>query len=54
MTALHQKFVVMNVLGQITHKALGGSVLVSGSVAPALRINTSSDPPVALNTSVAA
>jgi hypothetical protein len=37
-----------------TYKALGDSALVSGPAEPALRIKTSNEPPVALETSAAA
>ena len=54
MTALCQQFELSSAFGPFTHKALGGSVLVSGSAEPALRIKTSSEPAVTLETSAAA
>ena len=54
MTALCQKFEHSSASGPFTHKALGGSALVSGPAEPALRIKTSSEPAVTLETSAAA
>lgn len=54
MTALCQLFELSSALGPFTHKALGGSALVSGHAEPALRIKTSSEPAVTLETSAAA
>src|SRR3954468_1680264 len=46
MTALCQQFELSSALGLFTHKALGGSALVSGPAELALRIKTSSEPAV--------
>ena len=54
MTALCQQFEHSSASGPFTHKALGGSALVSGPAEPALRIKTSSEPAVTLETSAAA
>jgi hypothetical protein len=53
-TAQCQQFELSSALGPFTHKALGGSALVSGPAEPALRIKTSSEPAVTLETSAAA
>lgn len=54
MTALLQQFALLSALGPFTHKALGGSTLVSGAAEPALRIKTSSEPAVTLETAATA
>jgi hypothetical protein len=54
MTALCQQFELSSALRLFTYKALGGSALVSGPAEPALRIKTSSEPAVTLETSAAA
>ena len=54
MTAPCQQCELSSAAGPITHKALGGSALVSGPAEPALRIKTSSEPAVTLETSAAA
>jgi hypothetical protein len=53
-TARCQQFELSSALGPFTHKALGGNALVSGPAEPALRIKTSSEPAVTLETSAAA
>ena len=54
LTALCQQFELSRSSGPFTHKAVGGSTLVSGPAEPALRIKTSSEPAVTLETSAAA
>ena len=54
MTALCKQLGLSRAPGSFTHKALGGSALVSGPAEPALRIKTSSEPAVTFETSAAA
>lgn len=54
MTSIMSTLYALTRMNLCTYKPVGVSMAVSGPAEPALRINTSSEPPVALETSAAA